>query len=268
MSTLTSTTSTTRPTLGTGDVGKSYFETDSKKLLVWDGTSWNEWNKDLTISDISNTYSVDLDGTNDNVSFGNLTNLNSAANLSLSVWFKFDVLDSGGNMIFHSGASASNRFVLWSNGSNKIEVFMGTSALLTGTTTITTNTWYHASVFKNGTSASVYLNNTLEDSSSSAPSTTQSTAGNGALIGAATIYGPYYSDGHFDECAIWASDLSGSQSSLWNSGTPTDLSTLSPVHWWRMGDNDSGTGTTVTDQGSGSVNGTLNNGAAFAADVV
>lgn len=268
MSTLTSTTSTTRPSLGSGDVGKSYFETDSKKILVWDGANWNEWNKDSTISGISNTYSVELDGTNDNLSFGNLTNLNSAPNLSLSVWFKFDSLDSSGNMIFHSGTSATNRFVLWSNTSNKIEVYMASGASLTGTTTITTNTWYHASVFKNGTSASVYLDNTLEDSSSSAPSTTQSTAGNGALIGAATIYGPYYSDGYFDEVALWTSDISSSQSTLWNGGTPTDLSGLNPVHWWRMGDNDSGTGTTVTDQGSGSVNGTLNNGATFVADVV
>jgi hypothetical protein len=97
MSTLTSTTSSTRPSLGSGDVGKSYFETDSNKILVWDGSAWNEWNKDSTVSGSGNTYSVELDGTNDNLSFGNLTNLNSAPNLSLSVWFKFDSLDSNGN---------------------------------------------------------------------------------------------------------------------------------------------------------------------------
>ena len=266
MSTLTTHTTASRDS---HSEGLCKFNTTSKAIEVSDGTDWLVYDYDSVVAGpLTNTYSVDLDGTNDNVSFGNLTSLNSVANLSLSIWFKFDSLDSGGNMIFHSGSDASNRFVLWSNGSNKIEVFMGLSALLTGTTTITTNTWYHASVFKNGTSASVYLNNTLEDSTTSAPSTTQSTAGNGALVGAATIYGPYYSGGHFDECAIWTSDLSGSQSSLWNSGTPSNLASLSPVHWWRMGDDDSGTGTTVTDQGSGGADGTLNNGAAFAADVV
>jgi len=266
MSTLTTHTTASRDS---HSIGLCKFNTTSKAIEVSDGTDWLVYDYDsVQAGTITNTYSVDLDGTNDKVSFGNLTNLNSAANLSLSIWFKLDSLKSGGNMLFHSGATASNRFVLWSNTANKIEVFMGTTPLLTGTTTITTNTWYHASVFKNGTSASVYLNNTLEASSTSAPSTTQSTAGNGALIGAATIYGPYYSDGHFDECAVWTSDISSDQSSLWNSGTPANLASLNPLHWWRMGDNDSGTGTTVTDQGSGGANGTLENGAAFVADVV
>jgi len=266
MSTLTTHTTASRDS---HSIGLCKFNTTSKAVEVSDGTNWLVYDYDNILIPYGNAYSVDLEsGTNENVSFGNLTNLNSASSLSLSIWFKFDLLNSGGNMIFHAGSSPSDRFVLWSNQSNKIEVFMGTTALLTGTTTITTNTWYHASVFKNGTNASVYLDNNSEDSTTSAPSTTASTAGNGSLIGAATIYGPYYSDGHFDECAIWTSDISSSQSLLWNSGSPDDLSSLNPVHWWRMGDNDGGFGTTVTDQGSGSVNGSLNNGAAFVADVV
>jgi hypothetical protein len=34
-----------------------------------------------------------------------------------------------------------------------------------------------------------------------------------------------------------------------------------------MGDNDSGTGSTITDQGSGGNNASLNNGAVFATDI-
>ena len=43
-----------------------------------------------------------------------------------------------------------------------------------------------------------------------------------------------------DELAIWDSDRSGDVATIYNSGTPTDLSTLSnpPLHWWRMGDGD------------------------------
>lgn len=43
-----------------------------------------------------------------------------------------------------------------------------------------------------------------------------------------------------DELAIWDSDQSGNVSSIYNSGTPFDLSTLGtpPKHWWRMGDGD------------------------------
>ena len=75
-------------------------------------------------------------------------------------------------------------------------------------------------------------------------------------------------DGLIDEVAIWSSPLSASDTAaLYNSGTPTDLESLSPNGWWRMGDNDGGTGSTVTDQGSGSNDGTLTNGAAFSTTV-
>ena len=37
--------------------------------------------------------------------------------------------------------------------------------------------------------------------------------------------------------------------------------------WWRMGDNDNGTGTTITDQGSGSSDGTLVNSPTFSTTV-
>lgn len=44
-----------------------------------------------------------------------------------------------------------------------------------------------------------------------------------------------------DELAIWDSDRSSDAATIYNSGTPTDLSTLTndPLHWWRMGDGDS-----------------------------
>jgi hypothetical protein len=43
-----------------------------------------------------------------------------------------------------------------------------------------------------------------------------------------------------DEIAVWDSDQSANISSIYNSGTPFDLSTLGtePKHWWRMGDGD------------------------------
>ena len=43
-----------------------------------------------------------------------------------------------------------------------------------------------------------------------------------------------------DELAVWDSDQSSNVSSIYNSGTPFDLSTLGtgPNHWWRMGDGD------------------------------
>ena len=57
--------------------------------------------------------------------------------------------------------------------------------------------------------------------------------------------GRYNSSGYMrgckiDELAIFDSDQSGNISSIYNSATPFDLSTLTtePKHWWRMGDGD------------------------------
>ena len=56
-----------------------------------------------------------------------------------------------------------------------------------------------------------------------------------------------YSSGNYmrngcrvDEFAVWGSDQSANIASIYNSGTPFDLSTLGtpPDHWWRMGDGD------------------------------
>jgi len=43
-----------------------------------------------------------------------------------------------------------------------------------------------------------------------------------------------------DELAIWGSDQSANITTIYNGGTPFDLSALStePKHWWRMGDGD------------------------------
>jgi len=66
--------------------------------------------------------------------------------------------------------------------------------------------------------------------------------------------------GYIDEVSIWTKELSVSDiADIYNSGTPTDISASgSLLSWWRMGDSDGGTGTTITDvQGTG--NGSLDN---------
>ena len=57
----------------------------------------------------------------------------------------------------------------------------------------------------------------------------------GKLVSGNTLNGE-----KIDELAIWDSDQSSNISSIYNSGVPFDLSTLTtePKHWWRMGDGD------------------------------
>ena len=80
--------------------------------------------------------------------------------------------------------------------------------------------------------------------------------------------GAFTNEGKVDEAAYWNRGLSASDiTAIYNSGVPTDLSSYSPVGWWRCGDNDGGTGTTVTDQGSGGNDMSVNNGATFSTSV-
>jgi len=67
----------------------------------------------------------------------------------------------------------------------------------------------------------------------------------GKLVSGNTLSGE-----KIDELAIWNSDETANVSSIYNSGTPFDLSTLTndPLHWWRLGDGD--TYPTLQDSGS------------------
>lgn len=272
MSTLTSTTSITRPTtLGTGDVGKSYFETDSNKIIVWDGTGWNEWNADLVLTPgFNNNYSVDLDGTNDIVTCGNIASINSASNVSISCWVKadtfpnatFNSLWGGGN----TGGNATGRFWLTAN-SGRFNIYNGVSPNFSFSTTVSTGTWYNVVAVVSGSSNfTLYVNGSQVGSTVTTFTSLTSVSGNNFQIGGNPTYSPYFWDGLIDEFAVFPSALTLSDvSAIYNSGTPDDLSTYSPTVWLRMGDDDAGTGSSVTNQGSTTTtnDGTLSNGAAF-----
>ena len=122
----------------------------------------------------------------------------------------------------------------------------------------------------NGANVTLFFDGSQKSTTTgSVPSSTSSTQGNNTTIGRRTLGGgSLYFSGLIDEVAVFNSALSASDvTSIYNSGVPNDISSLSPVGWWRMGENDGGTGTTITDQGSGGNNGTLTNGPTFSTTV-
>ena len=68
-------------------------------------------------------------------------------------------------------------------------------------------------------------------------------------------------NGNIDELAIWNTALTSSDiTDIYNLGNPADLTSLSPVSWWRMGDpNGQASYPTITDDGSASNDGTMTN---------
>lgn len=261
---------------GSQIAGKAYFETSTNKFIVWNGSQWIELHSDGAGSALTNTYSVDLDGSNDYVACGTVAALTSPTNFSVSMWVNFQSFvanGSGYNIFLGAGSHAANRFLLnavrnTNTSANRLEVYYcENSASIVGTSLgLSTNTWYHMAVYKSGSNMSFYIDNSLIDSRTNAP-TPDSNSGKNFAIGRGIYNGAYSANVLVDEVAVWGSDQSSNRDSIYNSGVPGDISSLSPTHWWRMGDDDSGTGSTVTDQGSGGSNGTLTNGAAFSTTV-
>ena len=212
----------------------------------------------------SNQYSVEFDGTNDYIAIGTSA-IDLDTNFTISCWFRSD---------YHGGYVPIGGWGDFSSGKLRLMQILGGLSFeiwgnrVTGSTSILTHTWYHAAVTYSGNDAIVYLNGSQDGSGTIARTSFSSST---TLIGghpSLTASGFSEFDGEIDEFVVFNSVLSASQiENIYNSGTPDDLSSLSPLGWWRMGDNDGGSGTTITDQGSGGNNGTLTNGATIVSQV-
>ncbi len=157
----------------------------------------------------------------------------------------------------------------------------GSLATISGANNIRDGLWHHLVFTISGTSVKIYIdggdaainasNSSNSEGHALSVTSTKSYAGavNPLTVGKNGTYNSYYYDGLMDEVAVFEYELTASQVRTINkSGTPEDLVSYSPNLWWRMGDNDEGTGTTITNQGSASsIDGTLTNGPTFSTTV-
>lgn len=221
----------------------------------------------------SNTYSVDFDGTDDFITTG--YTYATATQFTYSFWIKTTDVNahwianstSGGyDTRLHFGVRSGNYYYLAGNTSGQQQDANAGSA-----SAVLDGNWHHLVFQWNGTvtdGIKLYVdgNTTPVFTATSSYASVASAATLKFGTGWSATYHQY--DGLLDEVALWESILTTSDvTTLYNSGAPGDISSLSPVGWWRMGDNDSGSGTTITDQGSGGNDGTLTNGPTFSTDV-
>ena len=219
------------------------------------------------VKPLANQYSVSFDGTDDYAT-ATLGSQVFDGDFAISFWFNADtaptyttLIQSGSNSGYNDGfriyryADTSLAFWKGQGGYSNIFGFIGTTA---------TGSWHHIAVTRSGSTSTFYLNGSSIDTGTDSQSYTST-----AFQMSFTTY-PF--EGFMDEVALWDSALSSTDIALLldTSGStpvPANISSLSPVNWWRMGDNDGGTGTTITDQGSGSNNATLTNGPTFSTTV-
>jgi len=218
----------------------------------------------------NNSHALEFDGTDDYIDLGNSSDL-APSNITLSLWFKASGSVSSYNYLFIREGGLYGSYCLRYTNNNKFSWFLG----VTGNThldgesssTFTLTDWHHVALTYDQTNIKLYVDGIEEYSAAETRAIDYSPNTGGYGSDNTTIArGPFSApaEGLIDEVAIFNSALSASDvTAIYNSGVPADLTSYSPVGWWRMGDNDGGTGTTITDQGSGGNDGTLTNGPTF-----
>lgn len=217
---------------------------------------------------IFNRFSFQFDGTDEYVDCGNTGILNGGSELTMAGWFK--TTDTTLTQILFSTFS----------GKSYAEISLISGGLYgwigNGTTTsnynivnatnlgISNDTWFHlimvfdGSQSTNDTRLKVYKNGVLLTwSTVRTIPTTLATYSTPTYIGARNE--SFVFSGNIDEVAFWHS--LPNVSDIYTGTTPTDLSALNPISWWRMGDAATWNGSvwTLTDQGSGGNTGTSTN---------
>jgi len=112
----------------------------------------------------------DFDGSDDDVSIPDSTSIRPNQNYSVSLWFKpTTVSGTYTHLVAKKGASIIS-YGIWISNTNKLyfEVNDGSVHGLVGTTTITAGNWHYAVATYDGTDLKIYLNGSLESSTTSA----------------------------------------------------------------------------------------------------
>lgn len=258
---------------------KAAGSTDEGAVVVYDSGAWRTFANEASV--FSNAHSVELDGSNDYIDLGGASDFSftngsgTDTAFSISAWVKLDSVNRM-RIMSKDTSTSSREYLFGTNNGNKFNMLLGTGSVnldIQNDTSLNTTDWFHVVATYDGSETAsglkVYVNadaSSLTDSSLGSYTGMSSTAGNLEIGRFAN--GHSFFNGLIDEVSVFNSELSASDvTAIYNSGTPTSLTSYSPLGWWRMGDDDSGTGTTITDQGSGGNDGTLTNGPTFSSDV-
>ncbi len=268
-------------------------------LSTWNGTSWImrdvngryvnrsinmvEANRttDVPPNPFANTKSILLDGVDDFVSVYNGV-LGSAPieftatdDFSFSAWIKTSSTATQNQILSFRGTA-----LIWfyTSGSNRrLTLFMrddtgntvAVSSYNNSSGYVASNTWTNVILTRNGTTKTInmYLNGVSAQVPQTDTTSNDFTLFDKISIGNDNHLGGRYNfDGNIDEISVFNSELSQSDiTSIYNGGEPNDISSLSPLSWWRCGDGD--TSPTLTDNGSGGNDGTMTNFSTFSTDV-
>ena len=211
-----------------------------------------------------NMYSLNFDGVDDFVAIGNPTELQITGDMTVSAWIKTSSNTSQAIFAKNDGTNNSYLFYL-SAGKPAMVIWTTDSSTFNQTvsgSTIGDGNWHNLMWVKVGSNFKIYLDGSLLINQSKS-ATMNNSSGNVSMGGRMDLSSPLTTNGNLDEVAVWNSDQSSNVTTIYNSGKPNDITSLSPIAWWRF---EEGSGTTATDSGSGGNDGTITNGATYSTD--
>ena len=217
-------------------------------------------------AEFTNTYSVELDGTNDYVNWGSGTEQNIRNDFTFAIWIK-TTMTAVGTIASLEASGTDDWLFTVNNVAGKARILYHASGFKNevSTTTVNDGEWHLVGFsFSESDGVDIVVDGIIENSAATSPAM-RVTASTELKIGITSVW-PF--DGNMDEAYLFDFVFDADDwEALYNSGNPKDVSGDGPTGWLRMGDNNGGTGTTITDQGSGGNNATLVNGPVFSEDV-
>jgi hypothetical protein len=236
MSTLQTTTSTDKSSLSPA-VGDTYFETDTKNIIVYDGTNWRGYQNDG-----QSVLTATFDGTDDRVDLGTISSLSSASAFSITAWFKVPTTsDQNGNIFgsvdFDDGVGLKIAYV---SGGTYIDATIGKGGSayagrrfnsgFSSSYDLFDNAWHHIAMVYNGSSITLYVDNSSSSGFTDAnigtavPTSTLSGAGADSRIASrGDAASTFFFEGSLDDVAIFNAALTSTQiADIYNNDTYAD----------------------------------------------
>ena len=234
---------------------------------------------DLQFNSAYSSFSLDFDGINDSINCG--TNEIVTGAFTASMWIKRELTGGDSTQTFFSKAdvNGSRTFSCFMTKSTGVLQFYVTNTgsiinnkRIATSDTITDENWHHL-VFVNGGDSGllkIYIDGSEASLTTSGELGTSSLFSSSIpnIIGDTNVGGSNFI-GNIDEVSIFNSAFNQAQvSQVYNNGYPADLTSLSPVSWWRLGEDAyfDGTDFIIPNKITGAPNGTSQN--MTAADLV
>ena len=210
----------------------------------------------------SNDYSMTFDGINEYITTGAF---NITGAISISFWMKTTTVNNLNAVVSKDDTSTRSFLCAWRGSSIRQFQYIiwntngALNQLLSTANILDDGNWHNILCTYSGTTSAngmkLYIDGVLDKQTTTSSSGIKSST-IPVVIGGNSV-ASWIFDGKIDEVAIWNSDQSSNAAAIYNAGVPKSLTSLAPLHWWRMGDGDVfSTNWNIYDLGSSPVNGT------------